>query len=51
VSDIDVTMTTDLNDGFGADSFALAAVPLPMSGLLLIGALGALGLRARKKAA
>ncbi|MFT7311646.1 MAG: hypothetical protein ACI853_002145 [Paracoccaceae bacterium] len=35
-----------LSSGFGAAALA-ATVPLPMTGLLLLGALGAVGLRAR----
>lgn len=35
----------------GVDDVSVAAVPLPASALLLLGALGALGVRARRKAA
>ena len=40
------------NDGFSIDdaTVSVAAVPVPAAGLLLMGALGALGLRARRKA-
>lgn len=38
------------NDGFGIDDVTVAAVPVPAAGLLLLGALGGLGLRARRKA-
>lgn len=40
------------NDGFSIDdaTVSVAAVPLPAAGLLLMGALGALGLRGRRKA-
>lgn len=37
--------------GFGLTSFTLAEVPLPASALLLVGAFGALGWRARRKSA
>jgi hypothetical protein len=39
-----------LRGGFDVDSIAVAAIPLPAAGLLLLGALGALGL-ARRRAA
>lgn len=38
----------DVNDGFGMDDIAIASVPLPAGGLLLLGGLGALALRRRK---
>ena len=37
------------NDGFGIDDATVSAVPVPAAGLLLLGALGGLGLRARRK--
>ncbi len=42
------TMRT--NDGFGIDDVVIAAVPVPAAGLLLLGGLGALRLRSRRKA-
>ncbi len=42
--------TMRVNDGFGMDDVVIAAVPVPAAGLLLLGGLGALGLRSRRKA-
>lgn len=45
--------TLRTNDGFGIDDATVASVspvPVPAAGLLLLGALGGLGLRARRKA-
>ncbi len=43
VSDVTVDLTIDPGDGFGADSFAISAVPLPAPLLMLLTGLSALG--------
>lgn len=49
MSDVDVVMNIDRGDGFGADSFAVSAVPLPAPALMLIAGLGALGVAKRRR--
>ena len=51
VKDVIVDMTIDTNDGFGADSFAISAVPLPAGAWLILSGLGALAVARRRKSA
>jgi hypothetical protein len=51
VSSFDITMVNGTGDGFGFDGARIAAVPVPAAGLLLAGALGAVGLVARRRKA
>ncbi len=45
---VDTSVDKKGRDGFDIDSVSVAPVPVPAAGFLLVGALGALGLRRRK---
>jgi hypothetical protein len=51
VSNVGINFMSDLNDGFGLDSVAVSAVPLPAAGWLLLSALAALGFLGRRRTA
>lgn len=51
VSSFTVDMINGRGDGFGADRFVAAVVPLPAAGLLLLGALGGLAVLRRRRPA
>lgn len=53
LSNLDGSNGMMINDGFAIDdvTVAVAPIPVPAAGLLLLGALGGLGLRARRRAA
>lgn len=49
VNGVQIDMTSDRGDGFGADSFSITAVPLPAAGWMLLAGIGAIGAVSRRK--